>query len=100
VRASYILPTGTELGGWFELVKEQGSTWYPDSPTIRIELVDRSGVPGRLGVQGYLADTRDRNGDSLSVWIEWLDAPEIIEAGTNLWLDVRVIATPTAEIRL
>jgi hypothetical protein len=97
-RARYILPTGTELGGWFELVKEPGSIWYPDSPTIRIELVDRSRVPGRVGVQGYLADTRDPNGDSLSVWVEWLDAPQVIKAGTNLRLDVRVIATPPVAV--
>jgi hypothetical protein len=49
--------------------------------------------------EGYLADTREPNGDSLSVWIEWLDAPEVVASDTDLRLDVRVVATLLAEIR-
>src|SRR5262249_21140816 len=67
----------TVLGNWFELVKEPVSMWFPDSPTIRIEIADRFGVPGRLGLRAYLGDSvkgkRNPNDDSLSVWVEWLD---------------------------
>ena len=93
-RGAHLLPRGVELGNWFELIKSPGSRWFPDSPSIRVELPDRSKVPGRLGLQGYLAETVDPNDDSLSVWVEWLDAPKVIASGTTLELDARVIATP------
>lgn len=106
-RGTYLagLPKGTVLGDWFELVKEPGSVdWHPDSPTVRVEIVDRSGIPapGRLGLQAYLMDTvrgvRDPNDDSLSVWVEWLDAPEVVADRTSLRLDVRIIATPPSRV--
>jgi tetratricopeptide (TPR) repeat protein/pimeloyl-ACP methyl ester carboxylesterase len=93
-RNSHLLPREVELGTWFELVKTPGSSWFPDSPSIRVEITGRSKVPGRLGLQGYLAGSVDPNDDSLSVWVEWLDAPEILAAGKTLELDARVIATP------
>ncbi len=91
VRGSYVLPVADEVGGWIELIKSPGSTWYADSPTIRIDLTDKGGM--RLGVQGFLDGTTDPNDDSLSVWLEWLDAPDMITAGTVLGIEVDVVAT-------
>ena len=96
-RDVHLLSRGTELGSWFELVKEPGSTWFPDSPSIRVDIRDRRGVPGRLGIQGFLAKTQDENDDSLSVWVEWLDAPEVVPAGKSLGIDFLITATPPAQ---
>lgn len=93
-RDAHLLPRGTEIGSFFELVKTRGSTFNPDSPSVRVEIRDRSGVPGRLGLQGFLQNSTDPNDDSLSVWVEWLDAPETVGAGTTVGLEVRVIAFP------
>jgi tetratricopeptide (TPR) repeat protein len=93
-RNAHLLPRGIELGTWFELSKTPGSRWFPESPSIRVDILRRSGVPGRLGIQGYLLDSANPNDDSLSVWVEWLDAPEVIGPGTNLQLDAMVTATP------
>jgi tetratricopeptide (TPR) repeat protein len=95
-RNAHLLPRGVELGSWLELIKTPGSRWFPDSPSIRLEFPRRSRVPGRLGVQGYLLDSENPNDDSLSVWVEWLDAPEVLAPGTTLELEARVIATPPA----
>lgn len=94
-RNAHLLPTAAEIGGWIELVKSPGSTWFADSPTIRIDLLDKGGM--RLGVQGYLAGTTNPNDDSLSVWLEWLDAPDTIVSGTSLGIDVDVVATADPE---
>jgi hypothetical protein len=93
-RSAHLLPRGTELGTWFELTKTPGSRWFPDSPSIRVDIPGRSGVPGRLGIQGYLLDSANPNDDSLSIWVEWLDAPEVVGPGTTLQLDTRITATP------
>ncbi len=90
-RNAHLLPAPDELGSWIELIKSPGSTWSADSPTIRIDLTNTNGM--RLGVQGFLAGTTSPNDDSLSVWLEWLDAPDTISAGTNLGIGVDVVAT-------
>lgn len=90
-RGTHLLDAPAEVGGWIELVKNPGSTWFPDSPTIRIDLNDTGGL--RLGVQGFLAATTNPNDDSLSVWLEWLDAPNIIASGTSLGVRANVVAT-------
>lgn len=89
---AYLFPSAVEIGSWFELVKTGGSAWFPDSPTIRVTIDDKHGL--RLGLQGYLLQSDDNNDDSLSVWLEWLDAPNTVTAGTTLNLDVTVTATP------
>lgn len=95
-RDSYVLPIADEVGGWIELIKSPGSTWFSDSPTIRVDITDKGGM--RLGVQGFLAGTTDPNDDSLSVWLEWLDAPNTITSGTNLGIGVDVVATADPEL--
>ncbi len=89
---AYLFPTAVEIGSWFELVKTGGSEWFPDSPTIHVAITDKHGL--RLGLQGYLLQSEDNNDDSLSVWLEWLDAPSSVTDGTQLNLDVTVTATP------
>ncbi len=89
-RDAYLMPQPVEVGGWMELVKRDGSTWFADSPTMRIVVDDAHGL--RLGVQGYLAGTRNPNDDSLSVWLEWLDAPDTIPLSTRLDVGVTMIA--------
>ena len=72
------------------MVKSPRSTWFADSPTVRIEIANKDGL--RLGIQGFLAATQDPNDDSLSVWLEWLDAPETVSAGTAFGVDFVVTA--------
>jgi hypothetical protein len=95
-RNSYLFaaPMQIAVGGYWELVKGPGSTWYPSSPSIRVDLTGLSGVTGRVGVQGYLAGTTNPNDDSLSVWLEWLDAPATIPSGAAYQATFTVTATP------
>jgi hypothetical protein len=53
-RNAHLLEPGTQLGCWFELVKEPGSTWFPDSPTIRVEISNCENVSQQIGIQGFL----------------------------------------------
>ena len=62
---------------------------------ITIEAV--SAPVGQLGVQGYLAATTDHNDDSLSVWLEWVDAPAVVPAGTTIQARFRIVATPATD---
>ncbi|MEF8703972.1 MAG: hypothetical protein V5B32_12120 [Candidatus Accumulibacter sp. UW26] len=79
-RAAHLFPRPVALGSWFELIKTPGSTWFPDSPSLRVAIVDAAGL--RLGLQGFLAATKNANHDSLSVWLEWPAAPAVISAAT------------------
>ena len=98
LRDAYLLhPQAAELGKWFELVKEPGSRWFPDSPSIRVEVGDGHGAPGRLGIQGYLTKDSSTGASSLSVWVEWLDAPVVITSKTKLDFDFTVVAQPPAQ---
>ncbi len=87
-------PVEIAVGGYFELVKHAGSSWFPTSPSVRIELLELSGITGRVGVQGWLAPTTDPTDDSLTIWLEWIDAPAVIPAGAVYEARLRVIATP------
>ena len=91
-RDGNIFPEPVLVGSWIELVKGRGSSWNPDSPSIRIEIKNPGGL--RLGLQGFLAASTDPNQDSLSVWLEWIDAPDTVPAGTDLTLEFEVVATP------
>jgi hypothetical protein len=96
--AGHLLPAPAEIGRWFELVKEPGSSWYPDSPTIRVEIDDCGEFTPRLGIQGFLSGSNNPNDDSLTVWLEWIDAPNPIPAGTVVDLDLKVTAKPPAPV--
>ena len=87
-------PMEISVGGYFELLKEEGSTWSPTSPCIRMDLLSLSGLTGRIGVQGWLAATTDPNDDSLSVWLEWIDAPATIPSGAAYEAAYSVTASP------
>lgn len=88
---AFLFPSAIEIGSWFELVKTDNSVWFSDSPTLRVTINNKHGL--RLGLQGYLQQSTDNNDDSLSVWLEWLDAPNTIATGTKLNLDTTVTAT-------
>jgi hypothetical protein len=91
-RDEHLFPRAIPVGSWIELVKGRGSSWNPDSPTIRIEIKNPGGL--QLGIQGFLASSTDPNDDSLSVWLEWIDAPDTIPGGTEQNLEFEVVATP------
>ena len=94
-RDAHLFAAPLEIGSWFELIKTPGSTWFPDSPSIRISVLNSAGL--RLGLQGFLAGSTNPNDDSLSVWAEWLDAPAIVTAGTNLNVGFQILAAPVPE---
>ena len=90
----FALPMVVGIGGYFQLVKGTGSSWNPTSPSICVDLVSLTGVTGRVGIQGWLAATTDPNGDSLSLWLEWIDAPATILSGAAYEGNFTVTATP------
>jgi len=99
-RDSHLFSTPMEIapGGYFELIKEPGSIWYPESPSLRVDLSSVTGVTGRLGIQGWLAATTDPTADSLSVWLEWMDAPAVLPSGALYGISGSVTATPPSTV--
>ncbi|WP_299162690.1 family 16 glycosylhydrolase [Accumulibacter sp.] len=89
-RDAHLFGAAQELGTWIELVKGAGSSWHPDSPTVRLVISNPNGL--RLGVQGFLANTLDPNDDSLSVWPELLDPPSSLVPGASYAVDLEVFA--------
>ena len=87
-------PMEISVDSFVELVKEHGSTWFPTSPSVRIDLLGLSGITGRIGIQGWLASTLGTSDDSLDVWIEWIDAPPMIPSGAVYEATYLVSATP------
>ena len=91
-RGAHLFPAPEMVGSWIELVKHRGSDWNPDSPTIRIVIKNRGGL--RLGIQGFLDSSTNPNDDSLSVWLEWIDAPDSVPSGTSWKFEFEAIASP------
>jgi len=100
VRNAHLFPTPRAIGVGrsFALLKDNAATWNAGSPSIEVRVVSTSGGIGRLGVQGYRADTTDPNDDSLSVWLEWMDAPATVAAGTTLTVSLMITATPATDL--
>lgn len=48
------------------LVKDGSAVWFPDSPSIEVEIESLSGPIGSVGAQGFLASSTDPNDDSLT----------------------------------
>ncbi len=94
VRNTYLFasPRPTAVGRSFALLKDNAATWNAGSPSIEIEILAAGGPIGQLGVQGWRLNSTNPNDDSLSVWLEWMDAPAVISAGTTLHVSLRVIA--------
>jgi hypothetical protein len=88
--ARHLFSQPIDVGGWIELVKSPGSSWQGESPTVRVDLLDRGGL--RLGMQGFLISSTDPNDDSLTVWLEWLDAPDVLPASLAIDAAFRVTA--------
>jgi hypothetical protein len=93
-----------ELGNWVELLKTEPDTINPTSPSLRIDISNKHGQ--RLALQGFLfssedpknpTDKTDPRKDSLQVWLERLDTPDTIPAGTTYRLDYSVSAEPIPE---
>ena len=83
-----------------QLIKEAGSLGKvntpgsPDSPSVRIRVLESSIPLAQLGVQGYLTNTIDKNDDSLSIWLEWTKCPSVIEKGTEISIKIEISAYP------
>jgi Ca2+-binding RTX toxin-like protein len=90
LRDKHLFDKPQELGSWVELVKGAGSTWYPDSPTIRLKISNPGSL--QLGLQGFLVSSLNPNDDSLNVWTEVLNPPSTLAQGTNYKVDFEVIA--------
>jgi hypothetical protein len=90
-------PRATAVGGSFALLKDNAAKWNAGSPSIEIELISAAGPIKQLGVQGWRLDSTDPNDDSLSVWLEWMDVPQVVSAGTTLQVSLRVVATPPTD---
>ncbi len=95
-------PAPTSIGRGFALYKDKQATWNPESPSVEVRIdalnvKTPGGPPGGaaplVGVQGYLASSTNPNDDSLNIWLEWLDAPTTILAGTIITAEFRIVAT-------
>ena len=84
----FLFSSPQEIGSWLELQKSDGSTWFPDSPTVHVDITRSAGL--RLGIQGFLKGSSDPNDDSLSVWLEWIEAPDVVAQGTSIDVGFRV----------
>ena len=96
-RHLFAAPVPLGVGGAFTLLKDNLATWNAGGPSLQIVVESVSAPAGRLGVQAYLAGTTNPNDDSLSVWLEWVDAPAVVSAGTRIEATFRVIATPATD---
>jgi hypothetical protein len=95
-RGAYLFgsPVLTSVGKAFTLFQDTNATFNPNSPTIEVTIDALTGVTGNIGVQGYLDTSTDPNDDSLSVWLEWVDAPTTIPQGTVITGSFTVVALP------
>lgn len=89
-------PVATSVGSTFTLFQDTDASFNPDSPTIEVTIDSLSGVSGTIGAQGYLASSTDPNDDSLSVWLEWVDAPATIPASTVISGSFTIRALPAS----
>jgi hypothetical protein len=87
----------TAVGQSFALLKDNRATWNAGSPSIEVRIVSVSAGVGQLGVQAYRLDSSNPNDDSLSVWLEWVDAPPSIGAGTVVEVSFQIVATPSTD---
>jgi len=94
-RDAHLFASPIEIGSWFELVKSPGSTWFPESPSVRVAILDRGSL--RLGLQGFLAATTNPNDDSLNVWLEVLDVGNVLKAGSSISASLEIVTTPVPE---
>ena len=97
-RNAYLFASPREIavGSTFSVVQDTAATFNADSPTIEITINALSGVAGRVGVQGYLTSSVDPNDDSLSVWLEWMDAPSTIAASSVITATITLRAIPAS----
>jgi hypothetical protein len=91
-RGQHLLPNAEEIGDWLEVIQGPGSTWSPDSPSIRVDILDKGGRA--LAVQGFLDSSTDPSTDSLSIYLEVLGAGDTLPAGTQIDVSFRITAVP------
>lgn len=72
----------------------QNTPGSPDSPSLRVKILACSLPAASIGIQGYLVPSRDPNDDSVTVWLEWLDCPARVAAGTMIAATFSVSASP------
>ncbi|SBT04491.1 hypothetical protein ACCAA_1470002 [Candidatus Accumulibacter aalborgensis] len=89
-RDDHLFDQAQELGSWVELVKGAGSAWHLDSPTIRLVIDNPHGL--QLGLQGFLASSRNPNDDSLNLWTEVLNPSSVLAKGLTYRVDFKIIA--------
>jgi hypothetical protein len=83
------------------LFKDTGAAWNPLSPSVRVEIVHVAGPAGmpapELGVHAWHLGSTNPNDDSLSVWLEWINVPQIVPAGAQIIAEFRIVATPATD---
>lgn len=94
-RNSYLFTRSPKLSTKLALIKDgksAGRVCTPgssDSPSMQLS-IDNSEFT--LAAQAYLDQNLDVNADSLSLWLEWIDAPNIISCGRKISLTYTVRA--------
>ncbi len=94
-KGQHLLAAPDEIGSWLELIKRPGDTVNPGSPSMRVDILDKHGLT--FGLQGFLLDTMDPAADSLSVWLEVPNVPDMITSGSQFAIDYRITAVAIPE---
>jgi hypothetical protein len=93
---NFLLGDGAvEIGAWVEFLKTEPDSINPSSPSLRIDIDNKYGQ--RIALQGILFDTDDPRDDSLQVWFERLDTPDVVEGDTTYQFDYSITATAVPE---
>ena len=98
-RDSYLLKNRASASA-FSVQKEMGSQGErntpgsPDSPSISATFISSSRSSMKTGLQGFLTGSTAVNDDSLSVWLEWLNAPERFREGESVSAELEILAHP------
>jgi hypothetical protein len=89
------------VGPWFAALKEPGSSWYPDSPSVRIDVASAtiaypssSAAPLSLGLEGFRTGSTDPNEDSVTLWPEVPGTRATLPAGTDIEVAFQAASSP------
>lgn len=73
---------------------QRGTPGAADSPSVESSVIDSSLPITELAAQGFLANTTDVNDDSLTAWLEWVNAPLTVPTGMEITWTAELAARP------
>ncbi len=83
-----------------ELLNVPASLSSAPSPSIAARVIETSIPIKELAVQAYLAHTTNPDDDSLTIWMEWIRCPEVVQKGWTISAVTEFSAFPSEERRV